>query len=176
MFMKFCKARCKALHLCWSNPKQNYKLDQNNLRAFTRRRIWGYLLMKKLLWAGNIHLQPQKPTISWATSKEGWPAGWGQWLPSSEASPGILYPGLGFLVQGGHGAVMMISEKSTRMMRELEHVSYKERLREQGLFSLEKRGFQGNLTEVFWYIKETSGKAGNEIFVKECSGAVIGQG
>lgn len=44
---------------------------------------------------------------------------------------------------------MMISEKSTRMMRELEHVSYKERLREQGLFSLEKRGFQGNLTEVF---------------------------
>jgi len=54
------------------------------------------------------------------------------------------------------------------MMRELEYLSYEERLREMGQFSLEKRMLWGDLIAAFRYLKGAYRKDGENIFSRAC--------
>jgi len=52
------------------------------------------------------------------------------------------------------------------MIRGLEHLCYEDRLRELGLFSLEKRRLQGDLVAAFQYLKGSYQKAEEGLFTR----------
>ena len=62
------------------------------------------------------------------------------------------------------------------MIRGLEHLSCKDRLRELGLFSLEKRRLRGDLTAAFQYLKGAYKKAQEGLFTRACGDRTRGDG
>ncbi|GAB0179045.1 hypothetical protein GRJ2_000369800 [Grus japonensis] len=60
-----------------------------------------------------------------------------------------------------------------KLIKGLEHLSYEDRLRELGSFSLKKRRLQGDLIAAFEYLKGPTGKLGRDCLQGD---VVIGQG
>jgi len=62
------------------------------------------------------------------------------------------------------------------MIRGLEHLSYEDRLRELGLFSLEKGRLQADLIAAFQYLTGAYRKDGEGLFTRMCSDKTRGNG
>ncbi|PKU37922.1 hypothetical protein llap_11779 [Limosa lapponica baueri] len=69
-----------------------------------------------------------------------------------------------------------VQQRATRMIRGMEHLSYEDRLRELGLFSLEKRKLRGDLITAFQYLKGAYRRDGGGLCIRECSDRMKGNG
>ena len=66
---------------------------------------------------------------------------------------------------------LLVQRRATKIVRGLEHLLCEDRLRELGLFSLEKA-----LVVAFQYLKEAYRKDGEGLFIRECSDRMRGNG
>ncbi|KAJ7400136.1 hypothetical protein BTVI_107957 [Pitangus sulphuratus] len=69
-----------------------------------------------------------------------------------------------------------VQSRDKKMIRGLEHLSCEDRLRELGLFILEKRKLQRDLVAAFQYLKGAYKRGGEGLFTRTCRDRTKGNG
>jgi len=82
-------------------------------------------------------------------------------LCAGETSPGVQHPDVESSAR--EDLLGRTQRRATKLIQGMEHLSYKDRLRELGLFSLEMRCLLGDLRAAFQYVKRGYKKVGDRL-------------
>ncbi|GAB0181442.1 hypothetical protein GRJ2_000609500 [Grus japonensis] len=157
------KAKCKVLHMDQGNPEYSYRLGREWIESSPEEKDLGVLVDKKLNMRQQHALAAQKANRVQGCIKRGVTCRSREVILPFYST--LLRPHPGYCIQlwgPQHKKDMELLERVQRrvmkLIRGLEHLSYEDRLRELGLFSLEKRRLWGDLIAAFQYLKGPTGK------------------
>jgi len=167
--MKFNDSNCRVLHLGRNNLMHQCRLGADLLESSSAERVLEVLGDNKLTMSQQCALVARKANGILGCIKKS----------VASRSKEVLFPLYSALVRThleysvqfwaphfkkDEELLERVQRRATRMMRGLEHLSYEERLRELGLFSLKNRSLRRYFINAYKYLKGGSQEDGARLF------------